>query len=413
MMLLTVKEYDRLHIRRERNLSAHAISQEDGERLASIRIKDTPVFRYGNRCLVAQHWVGMVSLPDFSIEILPKIYGGTSAANLRRVLLRMILVSRKIPPRRHLNASVCLQRQALSEFLIETFLYELGVYCQSGLQHSYRNVKGNLDKIKGRILFNQQFKRNILNPTRFYCRYTRYSEDCDLNRFFKSCLLLAGEITRDTANRKRIEELLSYFDGISEISREDAKALFISFTLVNAHAETAYQYGRLLLDGLGATFHVGSTRLSTMLFDMNQIYELFIYQTAEKIYKHRIIYQKRGNYMVYRNSDHQHFISLRPDLTLLVDANTKWIIDTKWKILRSFAKEGDVYQMNAYADAIPYVKKVILLYPKTEGCEHILGRYTMNTSIGESHPLEIKAVDVMQCLEWQGFLHYFQRLIEE
>lgn len=411
MNVLTIKEYDRLAIKDKRDLEHNAISYKDAACLESIRAGDTPVFGYGNRCLIAQQWVGVIELPEFSIEILPKLYGYVTTNDLRDVLVRMILVSRQSPSVRRLESSAKLRKNALSELLIETFLKELDIYCQSGLDHAYRKVTKNLDKVKGQIQFRQQLRRNILAPTRFYCRYSEFLVDCDLNRFFKTCLRLAGEVTRNPLNDRKVKELLPIFDGVKDIGREEALSAPITFNLVNARAETAYRYGRIFLDGLGATLDAGNTKIFTMLFDMNHLYELFIYRTAAAVYKGRVIYQKRGDYMISRNSDGRRFVSLRPDLTLKSRDSSKWIIDTKWKIPRSFAKESDVYQMNAYSSGIRNVEKVILLYPKTGSLDRILGYYTLISSAGSGHPLEIKAVDLMKCLEWNEFLKYFKDLI--
>lgn len=47
----------------------------------------------GIQKLIAQHWVGTISLGDLNIEILPKLYGSVSEEQLRAVLTRIILVS--------------------------------------------------------------------------------------------------------------------------------------------------------------------------------------------------------------------------------------------------------------------------------------------------------------------------------
>ncbi len=112
--------------------------------------------------------------------------------------------------------------------------------------------------------------------------------------------------------------------------------------------------------------------------------------------------------MVSRDSDGKRFISLRPDLTLHVAENEQWIIDTKWKLPGRFAKESDVYQMNAYSTSIHDVKKVVLLYPKVSKTDHLAGYYTLLSNTGSPRPLEIRMVDLLHCLNWNSFLKEFK-----
>lgn len=57
----------------------------------------------GIQKLIAQHWVGTISLGDLNIEILPKLYGSVSEEQLRAVLTRIILVSHQKPSAREIT----------------------------------------------------------------------------------------------------------------------------------------------------------------------------------------------------------------------------------------------------------------------------------------------------------------------
>jgi 5-methylcytosine-specific restriction endonuclease McrBC regulatory subunit McrC len=69
----------------------------------------------------------------------------------------------------------------------------------------------------------------------------------------------------------------------------------------------------------------------------------------------------------------------------------------------------DVYQMNAYSTGIKNVSKVILLYPRVSRSDHLVGYYTLLSSVGGPRPLEIKLIDLMECLSWNEFLKSFKR----
>ena len=409
MDTLSICEYDKLHIRTQRDLSRNIISVDDARYLQSVVLDENPVFKYGNKCLIAQQWVGVIELPDFTLEILPKLFGFVDTNQLREVLVRMLLVVNQSSSIRELQGSVSMRKNSLAEMLIETFLVELRLYVESGLQHAYKKITRNLPSVKGQIVFSQQLRKNALAPTRFYCKFSSYIEDYDLNRFFKTCLSCMNRVSRDSHNKKVIEELLPTFQDITDVSQEEALLYNIYFDSLNARAETAYKYGLLFLRGIMATMNAGTTPIYTMLFDMNTLYEVFVYRVASIVYGNKVTYQKRGSYMISRDSDGKKFVSLRPDLTLKISDSEQWIIDTKWKIPYKFARESDVYQMNAYSTSIRNVSKVILLYPRVSSSDRLVGYYTLLSSKGANRPLEIRTIDLMECLDWKKFLDSFRK----
>ncbi|MBQ6932796.1 MAG: hypothetical protein IJN37_00270 [Clostridia bacterium] len=408
---LTICEYDKLYVRQHRNLQKKIISEKDAAYLQQIIIDNSPIFTFGNRCLVATKWVGVVALPDFTIEILPKIFDETSVEKSRDVLVRMLLVSHLSTNIRQMPASLAMKKHSLMEMLIETFLDKLQTYVDSGLQHDYKKVSQNIKKVKGKILFNQHINKNAWNPTHFYCRYSSYQEDNELNQFFKTCLLCMADATNDAQNRKKIDELLPAFHYVSTLSREEALALNIEFTPINIRAEEPHKYGNMFLENIYATLNAGDTKIYSMLFDMNLLYETFIYRAALTALGNRVTYQRKAGYVVSRNADEKKFICMRPDLTIKTDSGEEIIVDTKWKVPNKFAKESDVYQMNAYSTSSSRVSKVILLYPHLDSTEKFVGNYTFLIGKDHARTLEIKTIDITKVLSWNNFLKELKNTI--
>lgn len=410
---VSIKEYDKLHIRQKRDLSKNIISETDAAYLQSVVIDNAPVFSFGNRCLVAQQWVGVIQLPEFSIEILPKIYGELSYDMLRDILVRMLLVSHQTDSIRRFKASLSTKKNSLFEMLIETYLKELQLYAESGLQREYRKLSLNIQKVKGRIVFNQQLKRNVLAPTRFFCRYSSYEADTELNRFFKTCLMQMAFVTRDQQNKQMIDDLGTFFSSIQDVSVEQALSYEIHFNSINERARQAYQYGRLFLENVYSTLNAGNTEIFSMLFNMEHLYELFVYRVASLVFGNRVTYQKRGAYLVSRDSDQKKFVNLRPDMTFKVNDSECWIIDTKWKIINKTIKESDAYQMNAYSTGINNVSKVILLYPRVSHNDNLVGYYSFLSGANISpRRLEVKTIDLAGCLAWNRFLKDFRTMFD-
>lgn len=410
--IITIKEYDKLYVRENRDLSRNIISKNDAANLQSIILEKGPVFSFGNRCLSAQQYIGVIHIPGVTIEILPKIYGETQDNQIRNILIRMLQVTNQTSNLRQLEASVSLSRNSIVEIIIQSFLLELNTYLNAGLQKEYIKQSENLCKVKGQILFRKQFTKNILDPTRFYCRYSKYIVDNKINRFFKICLVTMSAISHDRQNKHWIDELLSLFENVSCVDINTALSFRIGFNSINNRAKVAYLYGRLFLENMHSTLHTGSTKVYTILFDMARLFESFVYRVARLVYGDRITFQKSGNYLISRVLDGKKFINLRPDITFRVSEDNLWVIDTKWKLPGNFAKESDIYQMNAYSSCIKNVNKTILLYPKTQRSDNLAGSYTIMSKDNSPRLLEIKFLDLQSCLNWKSFLQYFKSLIE-
>jgi len=410
MEKIVLKEYDQLLIRDKRDTKQNAITKDDAIALQSIIMDEEPVFKWGYKKLIAQHWVGTITLKNLNIEILPKLYGSVSEDNLRSVLTRMLLISHQRPSVREMPGMTQICKNSLVEMLIDTFLTSLEKYTKDGLTHSYKKVDTNLSRVKGRILFNKQFSQNVLKPTKFWCRYSKFTADNNINQFFKLCLNQMFRISTDAQNKRRIKYLIPVYEDFTDISKEKALMREIVFNSTNQSAEESYMYGRLFLNNIFSTLSAGNVSINMMLFDMNDLYELFIYKVAHLVYRNSAFYQMRGNYLLQRDSDFKKRTALRPDITIKQNDDSYVIIDTKWKIPQKFAKEADLYQMNAYSTSIDDIKEIILLYPLVKN-EKMVDNYHFIDKSGTKRPLKIRTIDLMQCLDWKKFLLNFPNVL--
>ena len=294
--------------------------------------------------------------------------------------------------------------------LIDTFLNNIDKYVKEGLQHSYKKIEHNINRVKGRILFGKQFSKNVLDPTKFWCRFSKFTDDNEINRFLKLCLIQMYKVSNDNQNKRRIKYFLPVFDSIATISKEKVLSKPIVFNSTNHRAEEAYRYGLLFLNNIFSTLSAGNTFINMMLFNMNDLYELFIYRVTKMVFGNNAIYQMRGNYLLERDSDAKKYVGLRPDITIKKTSGFLDIIDTKWKIPKNFAKEADVYQMNAYSSSIKNVERIILLYPYVSK-ESIIDDYSFVDLSGKKRHLHIRTIDLMLVLNWKIFLSEFKKII--
>lgn len=407
---ITIKEFDQLYIKDFRDTSNNVITKEDAFSLQSVIMEEQPVFKWGYKKLVAQQWVGTISLNNLVIEILPKLCGHVSTNDLRLVLMRMINVSLQSPSVREMPGMAQMRKNSLIEMLIETFLNSLEKYLKEGMHHSYAKIELNINRVKGRIIFNKQTSKNILDPTTFWCRFSNFTPDNDINRFMKLCLKEMFRLSEDNQNRKRIKNILPAFNDISIITKEKSLSKPIIFNSTSHRAEEAYRYGMLFLNNIFSTLSAGNTTISMMLFNMNEIYELFIYRVSRLIFGNKVIYHMHGNYLLQRDYDSRKYIGLRPDISIKKEFGMLDIIDTKWKIPKNFAKETDTYQMNAYSTSIKNVERIILLYPLVSN-DSIVQDYSFIDLSGRKRPLLIRTINLMLVLDWKSFLVEFKKIL--
>ncbi|WP_394526924.1 McrC family protein [Lacrimispora sp. JR3] len=409
-MMLTVLEHQKVYIGKFRDETKPQISYEDANLLRMVDLNNRGIFKWGNHFLIPQQWVGAIALPGLSIEILPKVTDYYDENFTKRVLLQMFKVANNIPTKKNVSAKVSFAKNGLIEILIANFLDCIEHYIKEGFISSYCKVTRNLPAIKGSIDFSKQINKNLLNPTRFVCRYSRMEVDNPVNGLLKYVLNVMQKVSCDYSNCKRIVTALVYFDVVKEMDEKSVRNNNIQITKVNQRVQILLQYAYLFLDGYAVSINNGKNTVSSMLFDMNKVFEKFIYKSYRKVFGGKVQYQSAKNYLITDKNSAAKRINLRPDLLIYSPGGVKMVVDTKWKRIRKFVKESDVYQMNAYVSAIDKVDTAILLYPKAEDASGAVGDYEFTNSSGNKE-LKIRTVDLSLIADEKNFSEHIKSLL--
>ncbi|MDF2941242.1 MAG: hypothetical protein K0S01_100 [Herbinix sp.] len=392
-MILTILEYQKIFIGKNRNLSKNQITYEDADAIRIIDINNKGIFKWGNRYIIPQQWIGIISLAGLTIEILPKVSESYDIGVIKETLLYMFKTAHDIPIKKNVKAKVDFSKNGLIEILISNFLDKLESYIREGFITKYCKVTRNLSAIKGSLNFSKQISKNLFNPTRFICKYSRLEVDNDINQHIKFTLNRMVDISKDYSNNKRLKTSLNYFGDIKFIDDIDNKKFKLHINRLNVRIRELIDYCNLFQDGYSVNLSIGKNQVSSMLFDMNKVFEMFIYKSYKKIYGTVISYQNTKNYLITNNKSGTKYINLRPDILINVSKGIKIVVDTKWKVVKGFAKETDVYQINAYVTAIPDVDTSVLIYPKTHLTNSVIGDYEFINPL-RIKVLKIRAVDL-------------------
>ena len=70
----------------------------------------------------------------------------------------------------------------------------VGIIIKKGIKSDYVGFEDNLFYLKGKLLINEQIKRNSVHKERFYVQYDEYNQNRAENRLIKSTLKLLSNI---------------------------------------------------------------------------------------------------------------------------------------------------------------------------------------------------------------------------
>ena len=391
---LTCSEWEELSI------SENGLKEPEVKRLlavakrVSLRLKlpETAVLTRTHRGLKAGQVVGVLVIPGRTIEILPKIDGGNGA--VRTALIGMLAVAWQLRVADGELAALNTQRQHLLELLIRLFTKRLLATVRRGLPRRYVAHEEDLMLLRGSIDVVRQFTHLTLRPDLLACRFTELSEDTPLNRVLKAAVLRLAGLARNTENTRRLSELTARLEFVGDTSDPLREPVRLDRTNVPFH--DLHRWARLFIAGDWQGTTSGRTAGFSLLFPMNDLFEMFIGQCLKRALAPRPVrLQDRSRHALLTESDGLLF-ALRPDV-VIGRSDQRTVLDTKWKRLRpseqKFGVErSDIYQMIAYAQAYN-AKRLVLLYPwhGERGKEGILNHWRVT---GTSCPLDVATIDV-------------------
>jgi 5-methylcytosine-specific restriction enzyme subunit McrC len=140
---------------------------------------------------------------------------------------------------------------------------------------------------------------------------------------------------------------------------------------INRHSapySNALDIAKMILLNYSPSLSSGSDNELTLLFNMNQLWEDYIY---------RILYKHTDNtidVLPQQSEDFWEAKIIKPDIVLKKDKKT-YIIDTKWKVVdNNEPSDNDLKQMFAY-NLLWKAEKSMLLYPKIDQMDSAFEKY--------------------------------------
>lgn len=335
-----------------------------------------------------KNYVGVIGSKNYNIEVLPKIWRNSQNQDLNYETSRtnfFILFSYALfkPPFFEPYLKLLKKKKIanLRDFTLMLFSNSLFDELKNGVYRSYVKESTTSKYLRGKL----EVRKHIARPNKaiFDLQTYNFSADNKLNQMFEWSL---EEFVRASHNSGLREQMLQ-MSGIlkSEYVRStNLKNLDYSFNRISDRFEIPYNYVRTLLEN-GAVVTGGNKKEMMFLYDMNEIYEKFLFnfinKNKSKIFGTngiKAVYNKGRKNMIIEPSTNKAIFMTKPDIMLNISHKLKLILDAKNKEnegqLINGIEQNDLYQMNAYSNS--YDADSILYYPSAKKEHtHISGPY--------------------------------------
>jgi len=329
---------------------------------------------YG-KVLQAQNYVGVIQTKDgTTIEIVPKLQN-KSYEELKKLLLKMLKTLKNSPFKNFNKATLKSAKMPLLEIFISMFLDEVDKLIKRGLKSDYIQKEENLKFLKGKLKLKDHLKKNYIHKERFFVNYDEFITDRVENRLIKTTLKFLYKKSRLNKNQQKIREFLFVFDGIKVSNNIKNDFSKIKLNRQMKAYENLLLWAKIFLLGDSFTPYKGDTISFALLFDMNLLFESYVYHQLKKKIKN-IKAQDKTHHLAYLNGTDKKF-QLKPDIIV---NDGEIIIDTKWKILskdkiHNGINQSDMYQLYAYGTKYKNCKRLFLIYPKDNEIESIYYKF--------------------------------------
>jgi 5-methylcytosine-specific restriction enzyme subunit McrC len=302
--------------------------------------------------LVAGDWVGQLVIDGLRIVIEPK----TPVDNL----FYMLTYAYQLPrfQREPFPFGVS---EDLFEMVVLIFARQVENLVRRGIYRSYVPWNENLPLMQGRLLMNEQVRRNAVHLHRFYTRRDEFTADVLENRLLKAVIFLLSRLEYQQLHlRRRTRRLLRAFDEVSlqAIVRDDFDRVL--YGRLNQHYQSVHSLARLLWEHLSLESYAGEHAFVSYLLHMWQVFEVFIAEYLREFFS-----QIPGVDVTPQQNiwlDVEQRVRSIPDIVIKVDNRPALVLDTKYKLLQTKPVESDFYQMIAYCHRLG-LRRGILIYP--------------------------------------------------
>lgn len=318
-------------------------------------------------------YVGVIQIGGLTIEILPKADNSNNPdkGTWQKVLLNMLKVCKHIQVDNVSETNLNKKYNSILEVYFEMYLNELESLIKKGLIKKYRRIQSNQNALKGKLVFSQNIQKNLIHKERFYCEHQLYDKDHLIHQILYKGLLILKDLVNNNLKDKLNRILFEFQDYQQVIINKNHFEKLINDRKTQPYLR-AIDIAKMIILNYSPNLNSGNDNMLTLLFDMNKLWEEYIYRVLQK-------HKPTGYQVSFQNSDKfwEHK-TIRPDIVITNDQDENFVIDTKWKIINANnPSDDDLKQMFTY-NLHWEANKSMLLYPKVNQEDSKYGEYYYN-----------------------------------
>jgi 5-methylcytosine-specific restriction enzyme subunit McrC len=364
--LIQVFEYQKLRFSDTSNFKEHHF-----ESMVQFNEKNqNKFFTIIHKGIQFKSFVGVLQVGGLTIEILPKADKNENPdKNIwQNVLLNMLKVCKKINVDNVSETNLTKRYNSILEVYFEMYLNEVEGLIKRGLIKKYRRVQSNQLALKGKLLFAQNIQSNVVHKERFYCEHQVYDKEHLLHQILYKGLKVLDTLLNNHL-RDKLNRILFEFSDFKEVNINVKHFEKLNLNRKSQSYHRAIDIAKMLILNYSPNLNSGKDNMLTLLFDMNKLWEEYIYRILQKHKPegYSILSQNSRNFWEQKN--------IRPDIVIEDDNGEQFVIDTKWKIVDSNnPSDDDLKQMFTY-NLYWKAEKSMLLYPRVYQEDSEFGHY--------------------------------------
>ena len=298
--------------------------------------------------------VGVVRLPDLTVEIRPKI-------PIDRVLFlaSYALGAFKIKP----DIADIDRSTDLVEAMVQMFHEAVRQATGRGLLQGYQTQEETLNVVRGRIRIEDQLRRRYGIAVPVEVRYDEFTPDIPPNRLLKAAVRrLAWLPHRSPVSRRLLSAMRAVFVNVSDVEYRPTHLPDVPINPLNAHYQPALALARLILKSGTVELAAGKVESASFLIDMNQVFEDFVVvglREALGLTEYTFPQEARGRELWLAAGQE---VRLKPDISWWQGDRCVFVGDAKYKRTTAHgAQNHDIYQVLACAVAAG-LSSALLIY---------------------------------------------------
>lgn len=321
-----------------------------------------------------KQYVGVIQIGKTLIEVVPKAGKDGDANCWQGVLLDMLKTCNLLTAKKTGEADLRLKSNSILDLYFELLLTEVELLIHKGLIKKYKSHQGQQKALKGALVFSQHISKNAVHKERFFTKHTVYNQEHRLHQLLFEALILVKNISQSPYLNDKIGRVMLSFPEQQRLAVKESHFSILTLNRKSEPYNKAIEIAKLLLLNYRPDLSGGNQNLIALMFDMNILWEEFVFQTLRRDKGIRAQWTVNGQ----SSKSFWENKKVRPDIFLeSKTGGSSFIIDTKWKVIDSSHPADDdlkqMYVYNHYWDSY----QSLLLYPRTRNQNDTKGSYRL------------------------------------